>query len=41
VLEIGVVGTTYTTMVTIAPATTYKFRVEARNQFGYSLTYSN
>jgi len=41
VLAVGVVGTTYTTSATLTHATSYKFRVEARNQFGFSLTHSN
>jgi hypothetical protein len=40
-LAVGVVGATYTTTATLVASTTYKFKIEARNQFGFSLTYSN
>jgi hypothetical protein len=35
-LEMNVIPTTYTSTL-LTPGTTYKFKVEARNEFGYSL----
>ena len=40
-LASGITGTSYVTQVTLIASHVYKFKVEARNSFGYSLLYSN
>jgi hypothetical protein len=40
-LQSGVTSTSYTTTVTLSPGVTYKFKVEARNSFGFSIQPSN
>lgn len=35
-LATGVTSTSYTTTITLTPGTTYKFKIEARNTYGYS-----
>ena len=40
-LVIGVTTTSYITSVSLTAGTIYKFKVESRNAFGYSTTYSN
>jgi hypothetical protein len=40
-LELGLVGTTYTTKATLVANQYYKFKVDYRNAYGYSLTTSN
>lgn len=39
-LESGVTATSYTTTAVLIPGTTYKFKVESRNEFGYSSRFS-
>jgi len=41
VLASGVTSTSYSTTATLTANTVYKFKVESRNVFGYSLTFSN
>ena len=41
VLAIGITTTSYTTIITLTSDTVYKFKVESRNAFGYSTTYSS
>jgi len=40
-LEYGITGTSYTTTAALVANTVYKFKVESRNAFGFSLTTSN
>ncbi len=37
----GIITTSYTTAVALTPNTVYNFKVESRNAFGFSTTYSN
>ena len=41
VLVNGITTTSYTTSAALTPNTVYKFKVESRNAFGFSTTYSN
>lgn len=41
VLAEGIINPSYSTTVTLTPNTVYKFKVESRNAFGYSQTFSN
>jgi hypothetical protein len=41
VLDIGIITKSYTTIISLTPDSVYKFRVESRNAFGYSTTYSS
>ena len=41
VLGIGITSTSYTTIISLTPDMVYKFKVESRNAFGYSSTYSS
>ena len=40
-LDINIVSTNYTTKATLTPNEYYKFKVESRNSFGYSIAMSN
>ena len=41
VLAEGIVGSSYSTTATLVANTVYKFKVESRNAFGFSTTFSN
>jgi len=41
VLATGITTTSYSTLASLTPNTIYKFKVESRNAFGYSMSFSN
>jgi len=41
VLATGITTTSYSTTATLTPNTVYKFKVESRNAYGYSTSFSN
>ena len=41
ILVSGITTTTFTTIVPLTPNASYKFKVESRNAFGFSTTFSN
>ena len=41
VLESGITTTSYQTTATLTANTVYKFKVESRNAYGYSTSFSN
>ena len=41
VIASGITTTSYTTTATLTPNTVYKFKVESRNAFGFSTSFSN